>query len=145
VFLWAGNFVLAERALREMTPIAFSAVRLIAAPAMAGVSWQTLSGWMWIAILLGGSIGVGMGQWAKLRSMRVLGPTRVILYGNLVLLVTLALASLTLGTRPTSVELAVGALIVLGSVCLHVLDTAPRLTELGKPEPSIAEAVIEDL
>jgi hypothetical protein len=30
VFLWAGNFVLAELALREMTPIAFSAVRLIA-------------------------------------------------------------------------------------------------------------------
>jgi drug/metabolite transporter (DMT)-like permease len=118
---------------------------LIAAPAIARVSWQTLSGWTRIAILVGGSIGVGMGQWAKLRSVRALGPIRVILYGNLVPLVTVALASLTLGTRPSSVELAAGALIVLGSVCLHVLDTAPRLTEFGKPGPRIAEAVIEDL
>jgi drug/metabolite transporter (DMT)-like permease len=117
---------------------------LIASPAMTRVGWGGLSGWTWVAILLGGSVGVGVGQWAKLHAIPVLGPTRVILYGDLVPLATVALAWLVLGNQPSSLEIAACALIVLGSMCLQVLDPSSR-TAGAQGRPAIAEAAIDDL
>ncbi|HET8654429.1 MAG TPA: DMT family transporter [Longimicrobiaceae bacterium] len=123
---------------------------LIASPAMARVAWGGLSGWTWIAILLGGSVGVGVGQWAKLHAITALGPTRVILYGDLVPLATVALAWLALGNRPSSLEVAAGGLIVLGSMCLQVLDPASRPAAItgaadAGTAPGVAEAAMDDL
>lgn len=95
---------------------------LIASPALVQESWLSLSAWAWIAILLGGAIGVGMGQWVKYRSLNVIGPTRVVLYGNLVPVATLILAWLTLGTKPSNFEILAAVLIVAGAVCLQVMD-----------------------
>lgn len=101
---------------------------LIASPALADEPWLGLSAWTWIAILAGGAIGVGLGQWVKTRALRKLGPTRVILYGNLVPLATLLLAWLTIGTIPTVLEMVAGVLIVTGTLCLQVLD--PSMQEM---------------
>ncbi|WP_456428938.1 DMT family transporter [Rhodocaloribacter sp.] len=98
---------------------------LVASPSLAEQAWLSLGVWTWIAIVLGGGIGVGVGQWVKVRALRSLGPTRVVLYGNLVPLAALALAWLTIGTVPSVLELAAGSLIILGALLLQVID-APR-------------------
>lgn len=108
----------------------------LALPALTGESWSTLTGWTWIAILAGGAVGVGLGQWIKVRALRALGPTRVVLYGNLVPLAALWLAWTTLGTVPSPLEITAGVLIVIGALCLQVFDpAASRPAAPGGAEP----------
>ncbi len=95
---------------------------LIALPSLVYEPWLALDVWTWIAIVVGGAVGVGVGQWVKVRALKRLGPTRVILYGNLVPLAALWLAWITIGTRPSSFELAAGFLIVIGAICIQVFD-----------------------
>ena len=95
---------------------------VIASPALAQEHWLSFHTWTWIAILLGGTIGVGLGQWVKYRALNVIGPTRVVLYGNLVPVATLLLAWLTLGTDPSTLEVLSASLIVTGAICLQVVD-----------------------
>ncbi len=65
---------------------------------------------------------MGVGQWIKVRALDTLGPTRVVLYGNLVPVATLLLAWLTIGTDPSLLETVAGGFIVAGAICLQVLD-----------------------
>ncbi|MEF8796268.1 MAG: DMT family transporter [Salinivenus sp.] len=112
---------------------------LIASPVLVGEPWFALTAWTWVAILLGGAIGVGMGQWVKYRALTVIGPTRVVLYGNLVPVATLVLAWLTIGTAPSSLEVLAAALIVTGALCLQVVDlrtTAPAPASQAQAEPT---------
>jgi drug/metabolite transporter (DMT)-like permease len=110
---------------------------LIASPALVQEPWLSLSTWTWIAILLGGAIGVGMGQWVKYRALNVIGPTRVVLYGNLVPVATLLLAWWTLGTSPSGFEILAAVLIVAGAICLQIVDlrtTTPAAPSEPQPE-----------
>jgi len=45
-----------------------------------------------------------------------------VLYGNLVPVATLLLAWLTIGTDPSLLEAVAGGFIVVGAICLQVLD-----------------------
>lgn len=93
---------------------------LIASPALMGEQWGGLGAWTWVAILIGGAIGVGIGQWAKVRALNVLGPTRVVLYGNLVPPATLLIAWIALGSNPTVLEIVAGSCILAGAACLQL-------------------------
>ncbi len=95
---------------------------LLAFPSVVAQNWLSLGLWTWVAIVLGGAIGVGIGQWVKVRALEALGPTRVVLYGNLVPPATLFLAWLVLGTSPSTVEILAGALILIGAVLLQAGD-----------------------
>ncbi len=102
---------------------------LVATPSLAGETWLSLGAWTWVAILAGGAIGVGVGQWVKVRALRRLGPTRVVLYGNLVPVAALLLAWLTIGTQPSVLEVVAAVLIILGAVSLQVLDKYAHPTD----------------
>jgi len=108
---------------------------VLAGPSLVAEPWLSLSVWVWVAIVLGGGIGVGVGQWVKVRALDALGPTRVVLYGNLVPVATLVLAWGTIGTNPTGLEVVAAVLIVLGALCLQVLDVRTA-SSAAAPEPT---------
>lgn len=111
---------------------------LIASPSLVQETWLTLSAWAWVAILLGGAIGVGMGQWVKYRALNVIGPTRVVFYGNLVPVATLILAWLTIGTNPSHFEVLAAAFIVVGAICLQIVDLRTSVTPApSEPKPEL--------
>jgi len=98
---------------------------VIALPSLVVQPWLALGIWTWVAIIVGGGIGVGVGQWVKVRALHMLGPTRVVLYGNLVPVAALLLAWLTIGTEPSFLELVAGLCIILGAILIQGVD-GPR-------------------
>ncbi len=102
---------------------------MVASPSLVEQTWLSLNPWTWVAILAGGAIGIGVGQWVKVRALNTLGPTRVVLYGNLVPIAAMVLAWLALSTAPTVLEIAAAVLIILGAVCLEMLDTYKHPTD----------------
>ncbi len=102
---------------------------LIASPSLVEQTWLSFGVWTWVAILAGGAIGIGVGQWVKVRALDTIGPTRVVLYGNLVPVAALVLAWLALGTAPSMLEIVAAVLIILGAVCLEMLDTYKHPTD----------------
>ncbi|NBC65270.1 MAG: EamA family transporter [Bacteroidetes bacterium] len=97
---------------------------LIASPSLAQESWMSLGMWAWIAILAGGAVGVGVGQWVKVRALRLLGPTQVVIYGNLVPIAALIIAWLSIGKNPSLYEIIAGLLVIVGAICIQVIDAS---------------------
>lgn len=108
-----------NRIVVRRTLIGAALYAALASPWLDEQPWTQLSPMVWLAILGGGAIGVGMGQWAKTRALDVLGPTRVVVYGNLVPVATIVLALLFLGNVPRTGEIIAGALIVTGTLVLQ--------------------------
>lgn len=95
---------------------------IIASPSLVDQPWLALGFWTWIAILAGGGIGVGLGQWVKVRALRILGPTQVVLYGNMVPVAALLIAWLSIGENPTPLEIISAIFIVGGAILIQVID-----------------------
>lgn len=106
------------------TVIGGSLYILIASPSLINEPWLSFTFWTWFAILAGGAIGVGVGQWVKVRALRSLGPTQVVIYGNLVPIAAIVIAWLALGTNPSIFELIAGALIIIGAIFIQVIEAA---------------------
>ncbi|MEX0823547.1 MAG: DMT family transporter [Balneolaceae bacterium] len=111
---------------------------LIASPSLAGENWLNLGLWTWIAILAGGAIGVGVGQWVKVRALRTLGPTRVVIYGNLVPIAAIVIAWLSIGQNPSLFEIIAGVLIIIGAFFIQVLDSPRQHKHLQRQEDEIS-------
>ncbi|MCW9707037.1 DMT family transporter [Fodinibius salsisoli] len=104
------------------TAIGCSLYLLIASPALIQEAWLSLGFWTWIAIIAGGGIGVGMGQWIKVRALKKLGPTQVVLYGNLVPIAALLIAWLSIGENPSFLEIVSALFIISGAIFIQVID-----------------------
>lgn len=117
----------------------------IASPALAGEPWLSLGLWTWIAILAGGAVGVGIGQWVKVRALRKLGPTQVVLYGNMVPIAAILIAWLSIGENPSGLELLSGLFIVSGAILIQIIDARARRRRREAGEPPDAEAEGEDV
>lgn len=108
------------------TLIGGSLYLLIATPSLAQESWLNFGLWTWIAILAGGAIGVGVGQWVKVRALRSLGPTQVVIYGNLVPIAALLIAWLSIGQNPSLYEIIAGFFVIAGAICIQVIDASKK-------------------
>jgi drug/metabolite transporter (DMT)-like permease len=89
----------------------------VGARGILSVSWLTLPGRAWAAILYSGIGGLVIAYIFWLYGVRKLGPTRTALYGNLQPMIALLFAWLTLGEVPTAWQ-AVGACTIVGGVLL---------------------------
>jgi len=96
---------------------------LVALPWLVREPWGELDAVTWVAVLAGGAIGVGLGQWVKARAVRTLGPTKVLAYFNLVPVTTLLLRAAWTGRVPTGLELAAGAVIIAGASLVNAART----------------------
>lgn len=92
---------------------------LVALPSLVVQPWLSLGPWVWVAILAGGAVGVGLGQWVKVRALDALGPTRVVLYGNLVPVAALGIAWVALSRAPSLLEAGAAVLILGGAVLVQ--------------------------
>lgn len=119
---------------------------LIASPSLARESWLTLGMWTWIAILAGGAIGVGVGQWIKVRALRSLGPTQVVIYGNLVPIAALLIAWLSIGQNPSLYEIVAGLFVIVGAICIQVIDASrqPHKHSVQDDELSVVSSAKQD-
>ena len=90
---------------------------LIAIPAIPDVAWERLSFETWGAIVYAGLASMVIAYLFWNRGVRVLGPTRTSMYGNLQPLFALTAAWLLLGERPLVWQL-IGAVGIIGGVIL---------------------------
>lgn len=104
---------------------------LIASPSLVEQAWFSLGLWTWIAIVAGGGIGVGLGQWVKVRALHTLGPTQVVLYGNMVPIAALLIAWLSIGENPTTLEIISAICIVGGAILIQVIDDKTKLSGMS--------------
>lgn len=90
---------------------------LIALPAMSGVAWSDLSPGTWGAIVYSGLASMVIAYLFWNRGVRLLGPTRTAMFGNLQPVFALVAARLLLGETPSAWQL-VGAVGIIGGVVL---------------------------
>jgi len=121
------------------TAIGGSLYILIASPALVKVTWLSLGLWTWIAILAGGAVGVGVGQWVKVRALKKLGPTQVIIYGNMVPIAAMLIAWISVGENPSRLETLSAVFIISGAFLIQVIDNDPGM------KPSHKKAKEDDL
>lgn len=94
----------------------------IAFPAISNVSWSFLSQITWIAVVFGGIVGISMGQWVKMKSVHAIGPTRVVMYGNFVPVITLGISMMMLCHDPSGTEWSAALLMISGMMLVQVWD-----------------------
>lgn len=112
------------------TAIGGSLYILIASPSLVQQTWLSLGLWTWIAILAGGAVGVGLGQWVKVRALKKLGPTQVVLYGNMVPVAALLIAWLSIGENPSQLEIISAVFIISGAIFIQVIDPKAGATKV---------------
>lgn len=127
------------------TIIGCSFYLLIASPSLVEQSWLSFGFWTWVAILAGGGIGVGLGQWVKVRALHTLGPTQVVLYGNMVPVAALIIAWLSIGKNPTFLEIIAAICIVGGAILIQVIDEQFKQHQPHRrTEKSLSDTAVSD-
>lgn len=135
VICWAG-YTLGLRVLPpEVSPLRVTMVTTVAGapglvlagvPEMLGMDWSAVGwqGWSALGYATVFSLLVAYLIWN--RSVKVVGPSRTVIYMCLTPLIAVAAAAAFLGERPRPLQ-AVGAVLILGGVVLSTLGSAgPR-------------------
>ena len=99
---------------------------LIALPAVNSVGWVELSATTWGAILYAGLASMVIAYLFWNRGVRLLGPTRTAMFGNLQPIFALAAARLLLGEKPGPWQLVGAAAIIAGVVLTRTAEPLPE-------------------
>jgi drug/metabolite transporter (DMT)-like permease len=99
---------------------------LLALPAMNGVAWRVLSLETWAAIVYAGLASMVIAYLFWNRGVRLLGPTRTAMFGNLQPLFALVAARVMLGERPGAWQLVGAAGIVAGVLLTRTAEPWPE-------------------
>ena len=89
---------------------------LLAAPQLAVTPWRAITWGGWTALAYGAVMAIVVAYLLWYRGMRLLGPTRTALYGNLQPIVALVVGATMLGEVPTVAQGIGCALTVAGLV-----------------------------
>lgn len=99
---------------------------LIALPAVNRVGWVELSATTWGAILYAGLASMVIAYLFWNRGVRLLGPTRTAMFGNLQPIFALAAARLLLGEKPGPWQLVGAAAIIAGVLLTRTAEPLPE-------------------
>jgi len=90
---------------------------IVVAPTVAATPWHTISWKVWGSVLYASAISMGIAYLFYMRGLRVLGPTRAAIYGNLQPLVAALVAWGVFGEIPTMWQ-CVGGVLIVGGILL---------------------------
>ena len=90
---------------------------LVASPALASTQWGSADLATWGAVAYSGLAALVIAYLIWYRGVRILGPTRTAMYGNLQPVIALGFAWLTLGEVPTIAQ-AAGTIAIMGGIFL---------------------------
>jgi drug/metabolite transporter (DMT)-like permease len=122
---WSTFTVMLQPYTHDVAGIRVSAITMlggallllaVGAPALAATPWRALPPSAWGALVFSSFGALVLAYLAWYRGVRVLGPTRTAMYGNLQPVIALGVAWLTLGEVPTSWQLVGTAAIMTGLV-----------------------------
>ena len=99
---------------------------LLALPGVTSVAWSDLSIAMWGAIVYSGLASMVIAYLVWNRGVRLLGPTRTAMFGNLQPLFALAAARILLGERPGVWQLVGAAAIIAGVLLTRTAEPWPE-------------------
>ena len=120
---WAIYSVLLKPYAERIHPLQVSAwtmfggvtvLGFVTLPALLRTDFAAVPAAGWNALLYSGLLALVVAYLFYYRGVRVLGPTRTAMYANLQPLIALVVAYLTLGERPTAVQLSGAAAIMVG-------------------------------
>jgi drug/metabolite transporter (DMT)-like permease len=99
---------------------------LLALPAVATVAWSDVSTATWGAIVYSGLASMVIAYLFWNRGVRLLGPTRTAMFGNLQPIFALAAARILLGERPGAWQLVGAAAIIAGVLLTRTAEPWPE-------------------
>jgi len=123
---WAWYAVLMKPYADRLTPVqlttwslagGFPALLLLALPSLAATHWNAIAPLAWASVGYGGLAAMVVAMLAWSHGVRVLGPTRTALFGQLQPVIAVLFAWATLGEVPTPWQ-ALGALLVASALLL---------------------------
>lgn len=146
---WAMYSVLLQPYTARSHPIHLAAITLatgaaflviVALPALGRLDVQAVPLKAWGAVVYAGVGALVIAYLLFYRGIRVLGPTRTAMYGNLQPLIALAVAWLVLNERPTGWQL-LGALFIMGGLLLSRTAATVRISRpsLDAERSAVAE------
>jgi drug/metabolite transporter (DMT)-like permease len=125
---WVTYSLLLKPYTERVAPVTMSAVTmvggavplaLIAVPQLLDVTWGAIAWRGWAAVGYAGVLAVALGYLAWYRGLRVLGPTRTAMYGNLQPVVALAVGALLVHEPPTAWQILGASGTMLGLVLVR--------------------------
>lgn len=137
-FCWALYTVLLKPYTERIDGLTLSAVTmtggllpmLIAgAGALRATDWAQVRGSAWVAVAYSGVMALVVAYLCWYRGVRVLGPTRASMYGNLQPLFAIAAAWAVLGEAPRLMQLAGAAAIMTGLLLTRLTASSPAIGE----------------
>ena len=143
--MWAMFSVLLQPYTARAHPFHLSSITMasgaaflliVATPALRRLQVATVAPSEWGAVVYAGVGALVVAYLLFYRGVRVLGPTRTAMYGNLQPVIAIAVAWVMLSERPTGWQLT-GASLVMGGLLLSRTATS-RPTAVRVPSPSAA-------
>jgi drug/metabolite transporter (DMT)-like permease len=145
--MWAVFSVLLQPYTARAHPIHLSSITMasgalflliVASPALRELDIVSVTPTEWAAVVYAGLGALVVAYLLFYRGVRVLGPTRTAMYGNLQPLIAIAVAWLVLSERPTGWQ-AVGAALIMGGLLLSRMTSSnPSAVRVPAPSPSAA-------
>ena len=145
--MWAVFSVLLQPYTVRAHPVHLSSITmasgalfllLVASPALRQLDVGAVTATEWGAVVYAGLGALVVAYLLFYRGVRVLGPTRTAMYGNLQPLIAIAVAWAVLNERPTGWQ-ALGAAFIMGGLLLSRMTTSRSSTVLvPAPSPSAA-------
>ncbi|MEQ1691142.1 MAG: EamA family transporter [Gemmatimonas sp.] len=142
--MWAMFSVLLQPYTARAHPFHLSSITMasgaafllvVAAPALGRLDMSSVAPTEWGAVVYAGVGALVIAYLLFYRGVRVLGPTRTAMYGNLQPMIAIGVAWVMLSERPTGWQLT-GALLIMGGLLLS--RTATSRPAVHVPSPSAA-------
>ncbi|NIR43356.1 MAG: EamA family transporter [Gemmatimonadetes bacterium] len=133
---WSAYTVGSNPLVRRYGPLPVTAVTMwigcvglviVSLPVIVEQDWSAVGAGSWLALIYSGAFAIALAYFIWYYSIRAIGNTRTAVYSNLIPVVALVIAWLTLGEQPTWLQLAGAAGIVAGTILVRLgrVERAP--------------------